>query len=136
MKDDTSSSTKESTDAPVTIDEFCSTPPADIYETSREIVILVDLPGVESQDMDLELDGSNLNVIGKVAAMQKEGRNLLLEYCRCNYFRSFYVADMVDRSSITAEFAEGVLKIVLPKAEQAISRSIPISSDPSYDSVQ
>jgi HSP20 family protein len=124
---------KEAGNAADTIDEIFSTPAADIYENPREIVILVDMPGVESQNMDLELDRSTLNVTGKVSQQQEEGRNLLLEYCRCNYFRSFYVGDMVERSRITAEFTDGVLKIVLPKSGQAISRRIPISDLPTDD---
>jgi HSP20 family protein len=133
MENHRSKSAKKAGNAPETIDEICSTPAADIYENSREIVILVDMPGVESQDTDLELAGSTLNVTGKVSEKQQEGRNLLLEYCRCNYFRSFYVGDKVVRSRITAEFIDGVLKIVLPKAEQAISRRIPISDRPTDD---
>lgn len=133
MEDHRSRSAKEAGNAPKTIDEICSTPAADIYENPREIVILVDMPGVESQDMDLELDRSTLNVSGKVSQKQEEGRNLLLEYCRCNYFRSFYIGDIVERSRITAEFTDGVLRIVLPKAEQVISRRIPISGNPTHD---
>jgi HSP20 family molecular chaperone IbpA len=124
-------STEGATENCASNEDFHSTPPADIYETAQDVVVLLDMPGVKSEDLELELDGNSLTITGKSGQLEQGGRIILTEYGRSNYFRSFYVGDMVDRAGIDAELADGVLKIVLPKAVATISRRIPISEDPS-----
>ncbi len=104
------------------------TPAVDIYETEKELVLLADIPGVESDGLGIDLKDDNLSIVGRAAPAREEGESLLEEYRTGSYFRNFLVTDAVDQSAITASLADGVLKVVLPKAAKAIPRKIPITS--------
>lgn len=103
------------------------TPAVDIYETSNEIILLADIPGVEPADLDVDLNEDVLTIVGKVAPADEEGVELLSEYRLGTYYRNFRITDMVDRTKISATVTDGVLTLVLPKAEKAVPRKIPIS---------
>ncbi|MDQ7782685.1 MAG: Hsp20/alpha crystallin family protein [Desulfomonilaceae bacterium] len=103
------------------------TPAVDIYETVNEIVLLADMPGVEADNLDVDLNDDELIIVGRVNAVDDEGAELLSEYRVGNYYRNFRISDVVDRRSISASLSDGVLKIVLPKAAKAVPRKIPIS---------
>lgn len=105
------------------------TPAVDIYETEKELVLFADLPGVEPADLDIDLRNDTLSIIGKVPAAEETGEALLSEYRTGNYFRNFHLADSVDQSGITAFLADGVLKLVLPKAAKAVPRRIPVKGE-------
>ncbi len=104
------------------------TPAVDIYETPEEIVMNVDLPGVASKDLDIDLSEDTLTIVGKVSENDSEGTDLLVEYRVGHYYRSFLINDAVDRSAISANLNDGVLKLKLPKAAKAVPRKIPISA--------
>lgn len=104
------------------------TPAVDIFETEKELVLLLDMPGVDVGKVDIDLKDDTLSIIGKVEQEPVDGRFLLHEYQVGNYFRNFHITDAIDQGKITASANAGVLRIVLPKAEKAVPRKIPISS--------
>lgn len=105
------------------------TPAVDIYETADEIVMNVDLPGVKPEDLDIDLREDTLTIVGKVAESETEGNDLLVEYRVGHYYRSFLLTDVIDRATISANLADGMLKLKLPKAAKAVPRKIPISAE-------
>ncbi len=106
-----------------------STPAVDIYECEQDLVILIDLPGVEPDGVEIELAGNILSVLGKASRDDGRGRLLFSEYHSRDYFRAFVMTELVDTSEVSAALADGVLKITLPKVNKAASRRIPISAD-------
>ncbi|MCA1961064.1 MAG: Hsp20/alpha crystallin family protein [Desulfomonile sp.] len=104
------------------------TPAVDIYETPQELVMLVDMPGVRSDDVEIDLNNSVISIVGKVPVFSDDSRELLTEYCTGNYFRSFRITEVVDQSRISASMSDGVLKLTLPKLEKAVPRKIAIQS--------
>jgi HSP20 family molecular chaperone IbpA len=104
------------------------TPAVDIYETGDEIMMIVDLPGVKPEDLDIDLSEDTLTVVGKVTEVEEEGADLLVEYRVGHYYRSFLMTDVVDRASISANLTDGKLRLRLPKAAKAIPRKIPITA--------
>ena len=104
-----------------------SAPAVDIYESEQDLVIVVDLPGVEPDGVELEIAGNVLSVHGKASSDEPGGRLLFSEYHSHHYFRSFLMTESVDASGVSAALADGVLKITLPKVNRAASRKIPIS---------
>ncbi len=105
------------------------TPAVDIYESPTEVVLLADMPGVGPGQVDIDLKNDTLSLIGRVGGKPEEGSSLLAEYRMGNYFRNFRISDVVDREKITASMKDGVLRLVLPKAEKAKPRKIAISSE-------
>ena len=104
-------------------------PAVDIYENLKELVLLADMPGVRSGDVEVDLKEGTLTIVGKVGAESDEGEPILAEYRLGNYFRSFRLTDVIDQSKITAAMSDGVLRLKLPKVEKAIPRKIPITTD-------
>ncbi len=105
------------------------TPAVDIYEKGDEIVLLADIPGVEPEDLDVDLNENELTIVGKVSAVDDEGVELQSEYRMGNYYRNFRITEVVDRARISATLSDGVLTVLLPKVAKAVRRKIPISRE-------
>lgn len=103
-------------------------PAVDIFDTEKELVLLADMPGVSAEHVEVDLRNDTLTIIGKVPVEPQKGEILLAEYQTGNYFRTFRLTEIVDRTKISASMADGVLKLVLPKVEKAIPRKIPITA--------
>ena len=104
-------------------------PPVDIFETENEINLMADMPGVKQGDVDIDLRENVLTIAGEITPF--EGGNeedLLIEYEVGRYFRQFTIPELIDQEKIDAQLSDGVLKLMLPKAEKAKPRKIEIRS--------
>lgn len=100
-------------------------PPADIYETKDSIVVLAEMPGVPSDEVDITLERRVLTIRGRSAAGQHTGyQRVYNEYADGDYERVFTLSENIDRDRIEARLRDGVLHLVLPKAETAKARKI------------
>lgn len=105
-------------------------PRADIYETKDALVVLADMPGVEESGVDISLDKNELSVRGTVKSTKFDEHRLTHEeYAVGDYARSFTVGNDIDRANISATLKNGVLKLVLPKAQQALARKIAVKGE-------
>jgi len=102
-------------------------PAVDIYGNEKELVLLADKPGVSSDNVEIDLRDNVLTILGKMQTEDK-GEELLSEYRTGNYYRNFRVTDVIDQTKISASMSDGVLKLVMPKAEKAVPKKIPISN--------
>lgn len=108
----------------------CFVPRADIYETEDDIVVLLDMPGIEKDEIGVSLEKNTLTVNGYVKIEAPEGYSLALnEYRLGDYERSFRISNQIDREGIEAEYNDGVLRLTLPKAEEAKERKIPVKAE-------
>jgi HSP20 family protein len=115
-------------DPPVEISVF--TPPIDIYETDEGLVLRADLPGVTIDTLELQVQDNRLTLFGRVLqTAPKDGKLLHQEYEEGDFLRSFILSDQVDHDRISAKLSNGVLELVLPKAEQPEPRRIQVRSD-------
>lgn len=105
-------------------------PPTDIYERADSLVILADMPGADESTVDLNIDRNVLTVRGRCACEAPEGHECTYGEYTCGglYERSFTLSGELDTQKIEASVQDGVLKIVLPKAEQAKPRRIEVKS--------
>jgi HSP20 family molecular chaperone IbpA len=104
-------------------------PRADIYETKDQIVVVVDMPGAREDQIDITLEKNVLTLHADVEQDNLEGYSLLLtEYEVGDYQRSFKLPDEVNQERIEATYAEGVLRLFLPKAEAAKAKKIMIKT--------
>jgi HSP20 family molecular chaperone IbpA len=101
------------------------TPPVDIYEMAEGLVVVADMPGVDSNALDVRVDNHLLTLQG-TACHVAPGDVVYREYELMNYFRQFELSDKVDASKIRAEFKHGVLTLHLPKAEVAKPQHIEV----------
>jgi HSP20 family protein len=102
-------------------------PSVDILELADELLIFANVPGAVANQIDVQFEGGQLTVRAPVAVRQTTETNYLLrEYGVGEFFRTFRVGEQIDGSRITAEYADGVLKLHLPKAEAAKQRKIEV----------
>lgn len=103
------------------------TPPADVSETDDAYQVEVDLPGVQRDDVDVQFSGRELSVSGEFKERERAGlfRTRTRRSGRFEY-RALLPQD-VDADAITAELADGVLTVRLPKQEAAKPRRIPVT---------
>lgn len=101
------------------------TPRTDVYETPDNIVLLVDMPGVVSEGVDITLEKRTLSIHGYVNDRPHQNyRQVHAEYGVGDYERVFTLSDDIDRDNIEAAQKNGVLRLVLPKAAPAKARKI------------
>ena len=105
------------------------TPAVDILETDHEITVLADMPGVKSKDLTIDLRDNVLTLSGEVAPPEGPHEvDILREYRTGTYFRQFTLSEVIDQAKIEAEVKDGVLRVVLPKAEPAKPRKITVKT--------
>lgn len=102
-------------------------PKVDIYSEDDGIVLLVDMPGVDENELDINLEKRILTINGYVSADEPEGFDLTYsEYNVGDYQRSFTLPDEIDVDNIEASISNGVLKISLRKAPEAQTKKIAV----------
>ena len=103
-------------------------PAADVYETPREFVIELEVPGFAEKDLDLEVTDRTIVVKGEVKD-EKEGNEktfLLHERLERAFERRFFLPELADTEKVAATFREGVLELHAPKIAAAKPRRITI----------
>src|SRR5512143_3422427 len=98
-------------------------PPVDSYESPEGLTVVGDLPGVRKEDLSIEGEDNILTIQAR-AHHQMEGEPIYREFELLNFYRQFQLSNQVDTTKIAAEFRHGVLKLTLPKAEQAKPKQI------------
>ena len=105
-------------------------PSVDILEKDNEIVIMADIPGADDKSVNVTLEKNILFFSAKKDTTIPEGHRLIMsEYGLGDYERSFTLSSVIDRDKIQASVKNGVMKIVLPKAETAKQRAIPVQAE-------
>lgn len=103
-------------------------PAIDVHEDQEEIAVRADLPGLKQEDIHLSLENNVLTISGeRKTESEKKDRNYhLVERSYGRFERSLQLSAAVDQSKIRASYKNGVLEVVLPKAEQAKPKQIKI----------
>lgn len=105
----------------------CFIPKADIYEIADDIIVVMDMPGINENAIDIALEKNVLNVKGLAQMDDREGYSLVFaEYETGDFERSFRISDSINQERIEAIYKNGVLKLTLPKAEEAKTRKIEV----------
>ena len=104
-------------------------PAVDIYETEGEIVVKAELPGMDRKDIQLNLENNVLTIRGdrRFEKETKEDNYQRIERSYGGFSRSFSIPTTVDEDQIRADYKDGVLKVALPKKEQAKPKQIQIA---------
>jgi HSP20 family protein len=102
-------------------------PYADIYETEDALTVVMEMPGVEKQALDVALENGVLKVDGRIDFSKYEAMEpVYTEYNIGHYTRSFTLSNKIDQEKISALLDDGVLTLTLPKAKEAQPRKIAI----------
>lgn len=105
-------------------------PEADVVETEKDILVVVDVPGFAPGDIELVLENNLLTMSGERRPQwgEEDGKKAfhLAERRYGRFSRSFVLPRDVDQDSIRARFENGVLSVTIPKSEKARRRRIEI----------
>jgi len=103
------------------------TPSVDIFETEQAITLLVDMPGVDAKDLNVDLRDDTLTLTGEVCAdLVTPGEPVYTEYECGRYYRQFSLSEVIAQDRIDAKLNDGVLRLTLPKVEKAQPRQIQV----------
>lgn len=105
----------------------CFRPNVDILEQGDELLVVADVPGANSDSIDIHFEDGVLEIRAAVAPRHSEGF-LHQEYGIGDYYRTFQISEAIDASKISAEYHDGVLTLHLPKSEAAKPRKINVQS--------
>jgi HSP20 family protein len=104
-------------------------PALDVTETESEYRVRADLPGIKKDDLDISIQDGVLTINAETKyedEAKKEGRLIRQERRYGKFVRSMRLGDSVDVSKVKAEYKDGVLSLVLPKAEEVRPKRIDV----------
>ncbi len=102
-------------------------PPVDVVEDSSGITLYADLPGVSKDKLSLNVEAGTLTIEGDMGLATPEGMEATYaEVGLARFRRVFSLSKDLDTSKVSAELAQGVLRLRIPKAEHAQSRKIEV----------
>ena len=104
-----------------------ATPFVDIYENEDEILLHVDMPGVDKKDVIVNIDNGQL-VLGGLRKLETKGSAQWEEFGDVEFERAFSVPQTIDTEKVNAELKDGVLCLHLPKSEAAKPRQVEIKA--------
>jgi HSP20 family protein len=100
-------------------------PAADIFETDEALTVILEMPGVQKNNVNIGLENDVLRVDGRIDfSNYKEMEPVYTEYNVGHYTRGFTLSNKIDQSKISAQLDSGVLTLTLPKAKDALPRRI------------
>ncbi len=110
------------------VEDAAFAPHLDVSENKEEVVVVAELPGVKKEEVKISLEKGVLTIKGKREEDTTSGdaRGLLREQRRGKFARMVRLPYEVDAAKVSAELSDGLLRIVLPKAEAARAHEITV----------
>jgi HSP20 family protein len=106
-------------------------PSVDIYENKDQIVLEAELPGMKREEFDLSIENNTLTLRGERQFEKKQETDNYhrVERAYGSFTRSFTLPNTVSGEGVTADYRNGVLRVVVPKREETRARRIEIKSE-------
>jgi HSP20 family protein len=103
-------------------------PATDIVETEKELLLYMDMPGVDKENVRVKLEKNVLQIEGLIETESySKLKPLYTEYNVGNYSRQFELSNKIDQAGIEASMKDGVLSLILPKVAEMQPRTIQIN---------
>jgi len=103
-------------------------PATDIFETDQALTGIMEMPGVSKENVEVSVENDVATIEGRIDfSKYQDIRPVYTEYNVGNYVRSFQLSSKIEQGAISAELKDGVMTLVLPKAERAKPRKIAIA---------
>jgi HSP20 family molecular chaperone IbpA len=104
-------------------------PPVDVFENENAITLLADLPGVARDQLHVRVDGDSLVIEATASTAGPDRMELVYGEAQVPaYRRQFTLSRELDTSRIEAQLKDGVLRLTIPKAEEAKPRRIQVQA--------
>jgi len=102
-------------------------PATDIFETEDALTVVMEVPGVGREAIDISLENNALKIEAKIDPAKYDGMEpLYTEYNVGHFSRSFTLSNKIDQQQISAKLEDGILTLILKKVKEATPRRISI----------
>lgn len=103
-------------------------PSIDVKDTEKEIILKADIPGMKMEDINIAVNKDQISISGERKMEQEEkGKDFVrIERSYGSFYRTFDIATPIKEDEVKATYKNGVLEIVLPKAEAKPAKKIEI----------
>lgn len=106
-------------------------PQMDVIDRDQDMLIRIEMPGVEKKDVSLSISDSN-NTLNVSGTMHRETSERRKDYFRCeieqgNFSRNIALPKGIDTAKVSASLNNGILEVVLPKQESAQRRPVQVT---------
>ncbi|MGC9357145.1 MAG: Hsp20/alpha crystallin family protein [Anaerolineae bacterium] len=102
--------------------------PIDAYTTDEELVIKASVPGLDAEDVEITLEGDDLTIRGEIRAPLENVDYLIQERPYGPFSRTLTINIPIDAEKAEAKFEDGVLTLILPKAEEVKPKVIKVKT--------
>ena len=102
-------------------------PPLNVFRKDHDFVVVTELPGIDKADLDIQVKGNTIRISGHKAVSYPDGSVHRRERMFGDFDRTLSIPVQLDPDAIKAEYRDGVLTLVLPRAERDKPRNIQIS---------
>jgi HSP20 family molecular chaperone IbpA len=103
-------------------------PATDIFETDQALTVIMEMPGVDKNNVDVKVENDVVTIEGRIDFSHYDGlQPVYTEYNIGNCGRGFQLSSKIDQDRISAELKDGVMTLVLPKAEKVMPRKIKVT---------
>jgi HSP20 family protein len=104
-------------------------PAVDVYQDNDQFTVYAELPGLKKEEIEISLNGDTLTISGERKAEANADQGSRNERDFGKFQRSLYLPVAVNPEKVSASYKDGILKVLLPKAEEAKPKVIPVSLD-------
>ena len=104
-------------------------PAVDVYEDEQNVVLKVEVPGIDQKDIDIRVENNVLTLRGerKIEKHEKEEKFQRVERRYGSFTRSFTLPNTIDTENVSAEYENGLLKIAMAKRAEAKPKQIKVN---------
>ena len=103
-------------------------PPLNVFRQGDDFVVIAELPGIQREDVEIQIQENRVRISGKKTIEYEEGASLhRRERIAGNFDRTIAMPIEVNTNNVKAEYNNGVLALLLPRAERDKPKSITIS---------
>jgi HSP20 family protein len=104
-------------------------PPADVYETDEEVVILLEIAGIAGQEIEMQIEGRAIVIQGERKPLPGRPRRVYsqMEIASGPFRRELLLPADVNAEGVVASYKDGIVEVILPKAAPAFNRQLRIT---------
>jgi HSP20 family protein len=103
-------------------------PPINVFQQGDNLLAVLEVPGVDKSDLEIQAKGNAIRVSGKKVISYPEGVSVhRRERSAGRFDRTLTVPMQIDADAIKAEYRDGVLALLIPRAESDKPRTVPIN---------
>jgi len=102
-------------------------PVSSLVEDGERYTLQVEMPGVNKEGLEISVENNELTILGRRSLPTVEGTLIHRESRPTNFRRTFELDPSIDTAKITAKIEQGIVILILPKAEQVKPRKITVA---------